>query len=442
MEFGTVVLAIMALAVIVAGGFLAGRLVSQNDSRRKFWGWMLIAVVAVLAIALPTMVLYRVYSILDLYQGFLESLSDAGVDRRLAKGILAFAFLPYAILISWFFSPRSQRRKIARAGIVVYVAAFNIVMYSLTKDRPFGHERIENQDNPPARKWYAMTPEGCTFYDSPGFDTKWGIQLQPVTPEAVIECMSLKDQATGIDFQDSTVFFDRATGRAVKWYSIDKQGLIAIYPYAGFDQVTRRPLQAVSPEIVSQYYWQRDSVNIDRKTKQEIHADSAHFAQKEQFRRRLLNNTSAFRSRTDIAIIPTKETLSRYGIDLSGVRNDLVNHLRSAGFQVVGSPFTEAFIAEGYADSLVTNDMRILRDLRLTDLKGQLMLVDIREVEAGVNPVGSQEIIELSAHLSRVGFDGVGQFDRNVPAKGVGKNSQIAFQQALANLKSRIGELR
>jgi hypothetical protein len=442
MELGIIILAILTLGIIVAVGFFAGRLVSKDDYRKRFWGWVLVAVVAVLAIALPTMVLYRVYSILDLYHGFLESLTDAGVDRRLAKGILTFAFLPYAILISWFFSPKSQRRKIARAGIVIYVAAFNIVMYSLTKDQHFGHKRIENQDNPPARQWYAMTPGGCILYDSPGFDTKWGIQLQPVTPEAVIECMSLKDQATGIDFQDSTVFFDRATGRAVKWYSIDNQGLIAIYPHAGFDQKTRRPLQAVSPEIVSQYHWQQDSVDIDGKTKRELHADSALIAHKEQSRRRLLNNASAFRSRTDVAIIPTRETLSRFGIDLSGVRNDLVNCLRSAGFQVVGSPFTEAFIAEGYADSLLNNDTRILRDLRLSDLKGQLLLVDIREVESGVYPVGGLEIIELSAHLSRVGFDGIRQLDLDIPAKGVGKNGQIALQQALANLKSKIGESR
>ncbi len=446
MEPSVVIITILLIVTVIVAAILAGRLIANEDPKKKIIGWLLVVVVGILAIAIPGFVLFKVYSIFDLYNRFADTLiNEADVPKYLAHGLLLLAFLPYAVLIKWFFSLKSNQRKISRAGIVVYIAVFNLVMYGLTREHLFEH-RIDSDngvDTLVARKWYAITPEGCAFYNTPGYDVKYGIKLAPLTPEAAIECESLKRKATGIDFEDSTAYFDFATGMAIKWYNIDNRGVIQFYSHSGFDPVTGLPLLPVDVNIIARFLGQKDSLATAQARADELERKDTIRRQQEEaahsYRKELLTSVSAFQNSQDYAIVPTSRTFNEFGIDLGGVKSSIDDYLQNSGLRGQTSPFTEKFTQDGYIERLLNNDTSVFDRLGISATAGQIIIVDFSQSE----PIssGNFQILELTVMIVGMKFDGSRSIQKSISAKGVGKDRQGATAQALLDLKARLSEL-
>ena len=89
--------------------------------------------------------------------------------------------IPFLMGIRWyFFSIRNKRRKYIGAALVVtIIVIYNLGLYGVTKSSYFDFSKGK------VTKWYASTPEGIRFFDSPGYDPKYGIELKPVTPQII-----------------------------------------------------------------------------------------------------------------------------------------------------------------------------------------------------------------------------------------------------------------
>ena len=122
--------------------------------------------------------------------------------------------------------------------IIGYLVAFNLLMFGFTRSDYF--DRAQGK----AAKHYALTPEGYRFFNSPGFDPKYGIALSPVTPEVA----AWAENPTVHPGQ----YFDPLTGRPLAWYAKRSAG-IELYPLPGFDPQTGRQLRPVTKEIVEEY---------------------------------------------------------------------------------------------------------------------------------------------------------------------------------------------
>lgn len=450
MNFGFIIFAITILAAIVVVGFFARRLLAQDNPKKKALGWILVIFVAIFAIALPGMIIYRVHGLFDLYQKFASSLIDeVGVDPRLAHGILLLALLPYGVMLKWFFSIKSQRRKIARAGIIVYIAGFNLVMYFLTKEIRFPHTIKETgsseSDTLTAQKWYAVTPEGCVFYSTPGYDTKYGIKLKPLTPAANIECQSL-EHLDGIDFNDSDAFFDIATGEPIKWYSIDQDGIIQIFPHAGFDKRTREKLNPVDPTVVRRYIEQENNLLAAKKREKEASAHKQKVKQQEAAiemkRQDLLTNVSGFKNSRNLAIIFTKSSHDSFGSVLYDLQTELENVLESQNYRIVASPFTSRFIEQEYPERLLENDTQILKELGLSNIVGTMLIVKLAYSGANAPSMGTMQITELSARFCQMHFDGSKALDIRITGQGTGSDERMRLSQAMFDLKGKLSQLK
>ncbi len=136
-----------------------------------------------------------------------------------------------------------SRRIRGTAILVILFVLYNLGLFYFTKDAYFTFAKGETL------KWYALTPEGVKFYDRPGVDPKYGIQLKPVTPEIVSRLERLqKGEFKPID-PNRVPLFNPITGEAQVWYYQYPDGTLEFYDKPGFHPVTGTPLQPVTQQI-------------------------------------------------------------------------------------------------------------------------------------------------------------------------------------------------
>jgi serine/threonine protein kinase len=113
----------------------------------------------------------------------------SGINPNLAKAVVILVTIPFFWAVTKY-TGRVYRSPGLRPslklytniyGIILvgYVAVFFLTLYGASRSNCFGQTTGE------ALKWYAWTPEGIRFADSPGVDPKYGVTLKPVTPEIV-----------------------------------------------------------------------------------------------------------------------------------------------------------------------------------------------------------------------------------------------------------------
>ncbi|MFQ6118578.1 MAG: hypothetical protein ACE5KE_01685 [Methanosarcinales archaeon] len=190
-----------------------------------------------------------------------------GMSPWLAKGLVIFLLIPFVWAIlevtklkTRLFKKGKLYRKLGIFIIVSYIGLFFLSMFFLSRSTYFGYTKGE------VLKYYAITPEGIRFFDLPGRDPKWGIELKPVTPEIIEQYIRGKKglKPKRINASKDTEFFDSITGESKVWYYKDSEGNYEFFDNHGFHPKYSVKLRPVTMEIIKDYERRRPRLALGR----------------------------------------------------------------------------------------------------------------------------------------------------------------------------------
>jgi len=186
-----------------------------------------VILVLILAIILPK---FPIFVVKKTFNYAVQNLVNvSGLSSWLVKGILVFILIPFywallevSKLNFQLFNRKKSHKKLGKFVIIAYIGLFFLTMFFLGRGTYFGHMKGE------ATKYYAVTPEGIRFFDSPGFDPKYGIELRPVTLDMMMKyqkkTMGMQPKKIEIESAKGIEFFDPITGEPKVWYYLDNEG--------------------------------------------------------------------------------------------------------------------------------------------------------------------------------------------------------------------------
>jgi hypothetical protein len=218
-----------------------------------------IAVVLLVAILVVLVVVgVPVYKFIKQFNDAVDVLTNMyGVNTFLAKALSAVLFTPVVVGLGrgllglW----KSGFRGAMATGL--YAAAYFLGMYAVSRSASFAHATGEGL------QWYAETPEGLRFYDSPGYDTKYGLPLRPVTPEMKVaqarRQLGQVPQPVPVARLSELELFDRLTGNPRYWYFRSPSGDFELFDGPGFHPQYQQLLRPLTTEVASEAaQWLRD----------------------------------------------------------------------------------------------------------------------------------------------------------------------------------------
>ncbi len=214
---------------------------------------VVVVLILLIVISIPLIELIYILGIKGLFSHFVSQVTKTtGVNQYVAKSIIVILFIPLIYSFKMIFSISRKRRNTGYSFIAFYMFIFYISMFYLTKDQQFRF------DTGVSMKYYAITPDGPRFFDAPGFDPKYGIQLKPLTPEIAKKLRFNKIPPQKI--KNPMKFFDFVTGEAVVWFFENKDGSLDFFDQPGFHPIYREKLKPVTPEVVQKYQtWIKNS---------------------------------------------------------------------------------------------------------------------------------------------------------------------------------------
>lgn len=244
-------------------------------------------------------------------------------------------------LIPWKKAPKEKF--IGATIIIALLIVHNLFMYQFTKSTFFTFSEGE------VSKWYADTPEGVVFYDSPGFDPKYGIELKPVTPEMItaLERKKLGQIPDRIDPADidSIDFFDKATGEKKVWYAKSPDGQYELFSNPGYHPTSGAKLEPVTTEIYASIMKLSKQISA-MKHQNDIYANIQYA-------------NSPAREDVAVFIIDTNKSESTF---LAGKVADKV---QSLGYAPITTLFSPGFATGGEFDNIFSGNQESLKRIEL-----------------------------------------------------------------------------
>lgn len=327
---------------------------NKFESLKKFLIPAGIALAIVLTFALfiyATALPLSIHIIWKLY-GYITNkiVSITGVSQFLAKGIVIILLIPLIWVIPNMF--KRKHRKTANAVGLLYVGVFFLSLFFLSKDIYFAHSGEETL------KWYALTPDGVKFYDSPGIDPVYGITLKPVTPDVIRNLKLLqKGESKTVD-PENISWFNPITGDSQIWYYQYPDGSYEFYDKPGYHPITGDPLKPATKQIY--FEWKEKAKT--RKEQQIAMGPRPDISEKErrlQEFKSIINRVSNIHpSKPNVAmVIESKRTES--GIS---PENALYNHLRTERANIIINLFKEeSFKEKGFFREIYDGNTELLK---------------------------------------------------------------------------------
>ena len=305
----------------------------------------------------------------------------SGLSPWLIKGILVFALFPFywALLELFkikipFLKSNKSSRKIAKTIVLTYTGLFFLAMFFLSRGTYFGHFKGE------AIKYYAVTPEGTRYFDSPGFDPKYGIELKPVTPDMVMKFqkkeMGMQPKRIDVENNKHVEFFDPITGEAKVWYYQDSNENYEFFDGPGFHSIYKVELKPVSPEIIQSYQKRL------KDKQEEIDANHKELIKKEiQEKQNLLFNKYMNMS---VVNLPGTKDLAILIVDESEIENNetedyIASKIRSGTTNPVLGLFKRPFVKEGFFNRIFSGDATAIKELKLENRVDLLVFGKIKK---------------------------------------------------------------
>ncbi len=325
---------------------------------------VILAIVLILYIfAIP----FDVYIIVKLYNYVVAKIVNiTGINQWLVKGIVIIALIPLLWVLPNIY--RGKYKKTARAIGFLYVGIFFLSLFFLSKDIYFTHS------GEGTLKWYALTPEGVKFYDSPGIDPVYGITLKPVTPEVIRNLKLLQKGDFRVVDPANVSWFNPITGDPQIWYYQYPDGSYEFYDKPGYHPITGDPLKPATKQIY--FEWKEKAKTKPTSVKSQEYSEGNKKGKEQQIAmgprpqinekerrlqefKSLINQVSSIHtSKANVAmVIESKRTES--GIS---PENALYNHLRTERANIIINFFKEeSFKAKGFFREIYDGNTELLR---------------------------------------------------------------------------------
>ncbi|BBO18845.1 conserved hypothetical protein [Candidatus Brocadia pituitae] len=249
---------------------------------------------------------------------------------------------------------------------------YNLSLYYFTRSSYFAFSEGK------VLKWYADTPEGVRFFDAPGFDPKYGMELKQATPELIANLEKTKrgmqSKRLAYDSINEIEFFDPITGENKVWYFIDRSGNYELFDSAGVHPVYGEVLIPITRQVISQI---KTKLDEDARKKQEEALKIEQQRQedaKRQEEQRLAQEHEAFLNRylttrsftnnpesleVSVLVIDEDNTISQ------DVTREIALSLKSERLNVTSSLFTSAFVSDGIFEKIFGGDADYVKKLEL-----------------------------------------------------------------------------
>lgn len=228
-----------------------------DRTRRYLRRALLIAGPLVCFLILGSVLIYILSPAADLwfiwkvYARYVDTLANlSGLNSYLVTAVALVAFVPfyYAVTLVLYhpFTPKMRWRGIAI--LLVLAVGYNVSLYVVTRDLTFGFKTDK------ALRYYALTPDGVKFYDRPGVDTTYGMPLQPVTVDNVMDLLAMsRGEFRRLDDRGALSFFNPRTGAPTIWYFKHDDGALEFYNQPGFHPGTGRRLLPATESIYREW---------------------------------------------------------------------------------------------------------------------------------------------------------------------------------------------
>jgi hypothetical protein len=366
----------------------------------------------------------------------------SGLSHLLVKGILVFVLIPFywALLeVSRInvrlFSAKRSHRKLGKIVIVTYAGLFFLAMFFLSRGTYFGHFKGE------AIKYYANTPEGIRFFDSPGFDPKYGIELKPVTPDMMGKyqkrLQGMIPTRIPVESMDGFEFFDPITGEPKVWYYSDDTGIIEFFNGPGYHPTFNIELKPVTLEVIQGY-----KQTLGRKKADEMAAiNEKNRKEKEQQCLSYLNryvNSSFAKGQADknVALLVIEGATTKEKNELGSLISESV---QSQMMNPVLNLFKQPFIKDGLFEKVFSGNASVVNDLRVGRCASYLLLG--KSAVKYINNTDLQDVISAAMNLEikLISAENGAVIDSAVlTATGVGFSNAAAEKQAGVLMSDKI----
>lgn len=339
----------------------------MGNQKNKILTILIVAIflILTLAILLPKFPIFVVKKVFNYaVQNFVNI---TGLSPWLIKGILVFVLMPFywalmeiSKLNLHLFRRKRSYHKLAKFTIFSYVGLFFLAMFFLSRGTYFGHTKGE------AIKYYAITPGGIRFFDSPGYDPKYGIELKPVTPDIMIKyqkrIMGMQPKKIEIVTINNTEFFDPITGDPKVWYYLDSNGNYEFFDGPGFHPVYKVELQPVTADIIQAYKKKlneiRETEVLAQQKKIQLEKEQKQISYLNKYLNLSIQNQPAFK---EAAVLIIDEDHKERD-DLNRI---VISYLESKNVKSLLGLFKNPFIQDGIFEKVFSGDSTKLKDLQI-----------------------------------------------------------------------------
>jgi len=403
----------------------------------------LILTLAILLPKFPIFVVKRVFNYA--VQNFVNI---SGLSPWLIKGILVFALMPFywalmeiSKLNLHLFRRQRSYRKLAKFTIFSYAGLFFLAMFFLSRGSYFGHIKGE------AIKYYAITPEGIRFFDSPGFDRRYGIELKPVTPDIIIKyqkkTLGMQPRRIMIESPKDFEFFDPITGDPKAWYHIDNEGHYEFFDGPGYHPTLNAELKPVTPEIIHAYQ------NKIKEEQEKIAAEKERLAeeQKKKIEAEKAQQLIAYLGKylnLSVTNHPATKEISIFILDETfkerhDIEQTVASSLKTKELNPVLALFKNPFVQDGIFENMFSGDIGKIKELQL-EKRTDYIILGKKSSSYKINPE-LQNIITADVSLELKVFSvekGVIINSTILSAAGAGFSNSDAEKRAIELLNSKI----
>ena len=331
----------------------------------------------------------------QIYTYFVDSIHDlTGLNKYVVKVAVLSMIIPLLLGLSWyFFSPFNKKRKYIGLSILIAIfILYNVSLFYFTKTSYFAFSSGK------VLKWYANTPEGVRFFDAPGHDPKYGIELKQATPELIANLEKTKrgmqPKRLAYDSINEIEYFDRVTGENKVWYFMDQSGNYELFDSAGVHPVYGEVLMPITKQVISQIKEkleedarrkQEEALKIEQQRQEEAkRQEEQRFAQEhEAFLNRYLS-TRSFTNNSEslevaVLVIDADSAISQ------DITREIALSLKNETLNVTPSLFTDYFVSDGIFDKIFGGDTGKAKDLALSKYS-DLLILGKKEVNFTENP--------------------------------------------------------
>ena len=373
----------------------------KTQSYRRFlmdknkWLKTGIIITVVIFLILISSAILKHATIHQVYFYYVDSIHHlTGLNKYLIKTAVLLSIIPFIIGLRWyFFSPINKKLRYTGAAILIAIMIlFNLSLYYFTRSSYFAFSEGK------VLKWYASTPEGVRFYDAPGYDPKYGLELKQATPELIANLEKTKrgmqPKRLAYDSINEIELFDPITGENKVWYFMDQSGNYELFDSAGVHPVYGEALKPITKQVISQI---KAKLDEDARKKQEEALKIEQQRQEEakrQEEQRLTQEHEAFLNRylmarsftnnpesleVAVLVIDEDNTISQ------DVTQKIALSLKNERCNVTSSLFTGAFVSDGIFEKIFGGDTGKVKNLELSKYR-DLLILGKKEVNFTENP--------------------------------------------------------